>query len=279
MWLRTGNRLSQAIVLVLLLGACGSHPELPDAATGVPGSTLSSSALLGRIGEAELITRLSQEPDYTGLLAASDVLEVLGSALADGVITGYDLRAAGVYDNFPPGETFIYSHSSLQHLRELVALLQREGIAATVYLTPKVSAFLYREDWGNAGPHVVSLGDGTRVVQGREMAVLFHFDSASDRVRFQAVINQYAKRDSKEETGLITDSWWQPFYYTDQPLPQFEPISLVVLTTKEHEATLTVVDDKAQSVIAALQTAPWLLRRDRVWVNPAFFRFLNGDYK
>jgi len=111
------------------------------------------------------------------------------------------------------------------------------------------------------------------------MAVLFHFAASSDRARFQAVINQYAKRDSKEETGLIADAWWQPFYYTDQPLPGFEPISLVVLSTKNHEATLTVVDDKAQSVIDALKDAPWPIRRDRVWVNPAFYRFLNGDYK
>ena len=265
------NRITAIVVFVsglaVLLGACATRSEL------------SESALLGQIGEAELITRLTQAPDYTELLAASDVLEVLGKALADGVITGYDLRAVGVYDNFPAGETFIYSHSSLQHLRELVALLQREEIDANVYLTPKVSAFLYREDWGNTGPHVVSLADGTRVVQGQEVAVLFHFTSAADRVRFQAVINQYAKRDSKEETGLITDSWWQPFYYTNQTMPGFEPISLVVLTTPEHEATLTVVDDKAQSVMDALQDAPWPVRRDRVWVNPAFFRFLHGDYK
>jgi len=250
-----------------MLGACATRSELPD------------SALLGQIGEAELIARLSQVPDYSELFAASDVLEILGSILADGVITGYDLRAVGIYDNFPAGETFIYSHSSLQHIRELVALLQREDIDATVYLTPKVSAFLYREDWGNAGPHVVSLADGTRVVQGQEVAVLFHFTSANDRVRFQAVINKHAKRDSKEEAGLITDSWWQPFYYTDQPMPEFEPISLVVLTAPEHEATLTVLDEKAQSVIEALQDTPWPVRRDRVWVNPAFFRFLTGDYK
>lgn len=274
MWVKTINRVAAVLVFGLTLAACATHTNVPNEPAAAQSPTL-----LGRVGEAGLLAQLSQTPDYTELLGATEVLEVLGTALAEGVITGYDLRLAGVYDNFPAGETFIYSHSSLQHLRELMPLLHREGIQADVHLTPKVSAFLYREDWGNAGPHVVTLADGTRVVQGQEMAMLFHFDSSSDRVRFQSVINKHAKRDSKEETGLITDSWWQPFYYTDQPLPEFEPISLVVLTTASHEATLTVVDDKAQSVIDALQDAPWPTRRDRVWVNPAFFRFLNGDYK
>ena len=236
-------------------------------------------ALLGRIGDADLLSRLSQPLDYDQLLAASDVLEALGSALSDGVITGYDLRLAGVYDNFPPAQTFIYSHSELLHIRQLVTVLNRENVSAWVYLTPKVSAFLYREDWGGAGDNVVTLPSGTRVVQGKEMAVLFRFDSAKDRRRFQQVVNIYAKRDSREETGLIAGAWWQPFYYTDRPMPEFEPISLVVLATAEYEATLTVVEEKTQVVIDALKTTPWPTRRDRVWVNPAFYRFLNGGYK
>lgn len=236
-------------------------------------------SLLGRIGDADLLLRLSQPPNYDALLAATDVLDVLGKALADGVITGYDLRESAVYDGFPSGYSFIYSHSDLLHLRQLVTLLHRERVEAWVYLTPKVSAFLYREDWGSAGANVVSLADGTRVVQGQELAVMFHFDSPAARTRFQAVVNKYAKRDSKSETGLIHGAWWQPFYYTDEVMADFEAISLVVLTTPEHEATLTVVDSKAQLVIDALQDAPWPVRRERVWVNPAFYRFLNGGYK
>ena len=236
-------------------------------------------ALLGRVGSADLLSRLSEPLDYTPLLAATAVRGALGSALADGVITGYDLRLEGVFDHFPPSQTFIYSHSELLHVRQLVVLLAREGINAWVYLTPKISAFLYREDWGNAGSNVVRLANGVRVVQGREIAVLFRFDSPDDRQRFQAVVNSYAKRDSKEETGLIAGAWWQPFYYTDTPLPTFEPISLVVMTANNYEATLTVVDEKAQSVIDTLATSSWPTRRERVWVNPAFYRFLNGDYK
>jgi hypothetical protein len=204
---------------------------------------------------------------------------VLGEALVDGVLTGYDLRSKGVYDNFPVAHTFIYSQSSLLHMRQLVALLDSEGIEGWVYITPKVSAFLYRDDWGPASGAVVTLPGGVRVIQGREIAVLFQFDSSDDRERFHEVVTRFAKKDEKDEPGLIENAWWQPFYYTDQALEGFEPISLVVISSDNHEATLTVLEDKTEKVVQALKDDRWDMRVDRVWVNPPFFRFLNGGYK
>ena len=150
----------------------------------------------GRIGDSALQVRLSKPLSYDHLLAPSEMLDALGKALTAGVITGYDLRQGGVYDNFPTAHTLIYSQSELLHMRELVSVLAREGVDAWVYVTPKISAFLYREEWGSPGSHVQTLSSGIKVVQGREMAVLFQFPSARDRSRFHAVIQRYAKRDS-----------------------------------------------------------------------------------
>lgn len=236
-------------------------------------------ALVGRIGDAALLSRMISPPDYSDLLAANDFLDVLGEELSNGVITGYDLRMKGVYDGFSKARTFIYSHSSLLHARQLVALLNSEDINGWVYITPKVSAFLYREDWGSPSPAVVSLPSGVRVVQGREIALMFHFDTAEDRNRFHEVVTRYAKKDTENEPGLIENSWWQPFYYTDSELQGFESISLVVATSDRHEATLTVLDEKTQDVVDALADKPWSVRVDKVWVNPPFFRFLGGGYK
>lgn len=237
------------------------------------------TALIGRIGDTGLLASMSSNHDYDGLLAATSFIQVLSEDLSNGVITGYDLRLKGVYDGFPKARTFVYSHSSMLHMRQLVSLLASEGIGAWLYITPKVSAFLYRDDWGTASDSVVTLPSGVRVVQGREMAALFLFDSAADRRRFHEVIKRYAKKDSENEPGLIEDSWWQPFYYTDSPLDGFEPISLVVATSETHEATLTVLEEKSQEVIEALADNPWPTRIDKVWVNPPFYRFLRGDYK
>ena len=236
-------------------------------------------ALYGRVGDPSLLSRLSEPLDYAPLLAANKVLESLGDALSTGVITGYDLRRKGVYDGFPAERTFIYSQSSLLHLRQLVTLMRREGVAAWVYVTPKISAFLYREEWGNGGNQVVTLPSGVKVVQGREMAVLFRFLTSSDREKFNRVVLKYAKRDSKTEEGLIASAWWQPFYYSDAPLIDFAPIGLVVVDAGQFEATLTVLQEKTDQVVAAMTADDWPLRVEKVWVNPSFHRFLQGDFK
>ena len=236
-------------------------------------------SLMGRIGDASLYHHMAGAFDHSTLLKDNVFLEALGEALVDGVLTGYDLRRKGVYDNFPVAHSFIYSQSSLLHMRQLVALLDSEGIEGWVYITPKVSAFLYRDDWGPVSDAVVTLPGGVRVVQGREVAVLFQLDSGDDRARFHEVVTRFAKKDERDEPGLIENAWWQPFYYTAQAFEGFEPISLVVISSDNHEATLTVLENKTEKVVQVLKDDRWALRVDRVWVNPPFFRFLNGGYK
>lgn len=236
-------------------------------------------AFRGRLGEPTLITRLASAFEHEALLTDNVFLDALSGALSEGVITGYDLRIKGIYDGFPAGMTFTYSQSDLVHMQQLVTLLASEGVDGWLYVTPKVSAFLFREDWGPAGDAVVTLPGGVRVLQGREIAALFHFDTKQDRDRFHEVVLRYAKKDRPDEAGLIRNAWWQPFYYADEDIPGFEPISLIVLSSGEHEATLTVLPEKTEQVLASLPDGVWSRRIDRVWVNPAFHRFLHGDYK
>ena len=108
---------------------------------------------------------------------------------------------------------------------------------------------------------------------------MFVFDSAEDMKRFHELVTRYAKKDETDEAGLIANAWWQPFYYTDESLSGFKPISLLVVAAGEHEATLTVLEERTDKVIESLSGYNWSVRTDRVWVNAPFFRFLNGDYK
>lgn len=237
-------------------------------------------ALLGRTGDATLPMKIdggwafSHEELFDELF-----IETLAERLADGVITGYDIRLDGVYENFPPGRTLIYSQSSIVHLQQLVTLMASEGLSAWVYMTPKISAFLYRDDWGPTSGRVRTLDSGIRVVEGEEFAVMFRFDTENDRYRFHDLVLEYAKKDEEDETGLIANAWWQPFYYSDRPMEGFEPISLVILDWGHLEATLTVPERKSAAVVDAFRGSDADTRVDRVWVNPAFYRFLHGGYK
>ncbi len=234
---------------------------------------------LGMTGDPQLYVNLATLFNHDHLLNATDFMTAFAEGISKKVITGYDIRPSGVFDDFPAGRTFTYSQSDLGHLRQLTALMQSEGISARVHGTPKVSAFVFREDWGPASDRVKTLPGGVRVVEGREVAMLFEFESPADRTRFHDMVTRYAKKDSADEEGLIRSAWWQPFYYTDTPLPGFEIISIIVMKTGDFEATLTVLPEKVQSVLDGIDHAAWDTEVLEVWVNRPFFRFLNGDYK
>lgn len=235
--------------------------------------------LIGRLNNAALDPALAAPLKHAPLLENDAFLASLGQLLEDGVLTGYDLRLKDVYRDLPQGLSFVYSHSSQRHLRQLVALLALERVNGWLYLTPKVSAFLFRDEWGEPGDQVVALPSGLRVVQGREMAIAFQFDTPEDRDRFHALIQRFAKKDTDDEPGLIADAWWQPFYYSDVALPAFEEIALIVVAQGNLEATLTVLKARQAQVLQALTAQGWQPRVDTVWVNPSFFRFLNGGFR
>jgi len=235
-------------------------------------------ALLGRVGDAGLPLALDRDWQHDAL-EHDGLVETLASRLSSGLITGYDVRRRRIYDGFTPGTTLTYSHSSRLHLKQLMLLLAAEDVSAWVYATPKLAAFLYREEWGGQSESIETLNSGARVIEAQEVVVLFQFDSPAELRRFHQLILKHAKRDSVGETGLIADSWWQPFYYTDSPLEGFKAISLVILEHGDLEATLTVPESRASAIISEFGGAVAKVRRQRVWVNPAFYRFMHGDFK
>ena len=241
---------------------------------------LSHPGFIGETGELGMHKWLLEPAlSHDSLQADGAFLSVLEQALAAGVITGYDLRRKHVYADFPTGSYFIYSHQSTQHISQLAAVMAASDLHARVFVEPKVSAFLYREGWGGDPSQLAQLPGGTRVVKGEEMAVLFEFDTPGDRHDFHTVVEKYAKKDAEDEPGLIAKAWWQPFYYSDSAMTGFASITLVVVSSDTHEATLTVVHEKADKVFNALSGKGYEVTRETVWVNPPFYRFLQGDFR
>ena len=235
-------------------------------------------ALRGHVGDAGLPLALDRDWRHDAL-ENDRLAEVLASKLSAGVITGYDVRKKGVYDGFELEANIIYSHSSQLHLKQLVSLLAAEELSAWVYAAPKSAAFLYRDEWDVRPEDIRTLSTGVRIVETKELVVLFQFSSPDDRIRFHHLILKHAKRDFKDEARLITDAWWQPFYYTDRPLDGFEAISLVVLDAGNLEVTLTVPEPRTSAVVSSFGGAGFKIKIKRVWVNPAFRRFLDGDHR
>ena len=238
-----------------------------------------SDHLIGPFGAAVTQSRLDRIGDHSELLDETKFIDSLNQLLNRGVITGYDLRKVHINAGFDPELTLTYSHSSVLHLKQLSALLSSENIEGFLYAAPKVSAFLFRDDWGEPPANVATLKDGTRVVNGREWVVFFEFKDVKAKHQFHQVITRYAKKDEEDEQGLIAESWWQPFYYSETMIDDFEHINLILLRSDKTEATLTVLPEKVASVRSALISGEWDISLEDVWVNKPFYRFLHGDYK
>ncbi len=238
-----------------------------------------SKYLIGPFNDSVTLARLDKIDGHDELLKEKKFIVALHKQLNDGVLTGYDLRPVNIATGFDPARTFTYSHASLQHIKQLTALLASEGVEGMLYVLPKISAFLFREGWGEPPSNVSSLENGQLVVNGREWVVFFEFAHAEDKLTFHQLVTKYAKKDDENEKGLIADSWWQPFYYSGTRLADFEHINLIVLKSATTEATLTVLPEKLDFVMSALDRNQWDLDVEDVWVNKPFFRFLNGGFK
>jgi hypothetical protein len=235
--------------------------------------------LIGAFNDPLTQIRLQRIGDHESLLRETRFIDSLHGLLSKGIITGYDLRKINVSEGYDPSRTLTYSHSSIPHLKQLTALLASENIKGNIYAAPKVSAFLFREDWGEPPENVSSLADGRLVVNGREWVVIFEFLEPGGKHKFHQLITQYAKKDEEQERGLIIESWWQPFYYSEIEFDEFERINLILLSSASTEATLTVLPEKLESVKSALSEYPFNMIVEEVWVNKPFFRFLHGGFK
>jgi hypothetical protein len=243
------------------------------------GSQGKSRHLMGPFNSSVTLARLENLGGHEALLGEKKFISTLHSRLNDGVVTGYDLRGVDIAAGFDPQRTLTYSHSSIHHIKQLTVLLASEGVEGLLYVLPKVSAFLFREGWGEPPTNVTALDNGQLVVNGREWVVFFEFSRPEDKLKFHEIVTRYAKKDDEKEEGLIAESWWQPFYYSGTPIQEFERINLIILKSETTEATLTVLPEKLDVVMAEFDASNWHRTVEDIWVNKPFYRFLNGGFK
>jgi len=160
----------------------------------------------GRISDADIFAKL--DIVWNGIPAAlilDNDLSTIGARLLDeGVATGFSIRNKAYAVNFDPGRTVLYSHSSLQHVKQLVALLNAQGIDARVALDPKTSWYWW---------------EGLQY--GPEFDLLLEFSRAADKAKFDNLVLTYAQRaDGVATNELLQGSWWTPMYASDTPLDE-----------------------------------------------------------
>lgn len=258
--------------------------KLADAlAQGVANLTGHGKRYLGRVSDKDIIPRITDALAQADLIQAPELRAAAEGVLKQKVITGYNLKDSRYDPRFDPALSLTYGHSDVLHAVQLIALLRSEGLDALVQVEPKTSAFLYLKEWGPTGPSTadtqfVPLDDGNAIEYAREFDLSFEFATAADKARFQPIVLAYAKKNTKDQTGLIAGSWWQPLYFSTQALADYEPITNNKIVGDPYYAQSFSLDKDSAAVVAAFQKAA----PDRkvvtvpLWVDHPFVNYLNG---
>lgn len=204
------------------------------------------------------------------------------------ITTGFNLKNDRYAPRFFPDLTLTYSHSSIDHVKQLIALMKREGIVAKVQLEPKLSIYEYLLEWGaipKPSPtyRVENHEENFYLAHSYEYDLSFEFATAKDKSRFDALIKKFAKKNSADpkDKPLLIDSWWQPLYSSPTPM-NAEDYHLIydnVLTHNHFSIHPFSLAEKKDETAAQLQA----LAPDRsvdsrpIYVNSAFYRYLKGE--
>ncbi len=277
-----------------------------QAATAEANSALDKTAAMELLmaiananGTARNFIGYTDEPDIYGKLINAreafvifndDKLTSVGTkAVMKKVTTGYNLRNSNYDAKFIPELTLSYGHSTTKHASQLLGLLASEGIVAKVQLEPKTSVFEYLPEWGDVPPAtpeyvVKKINDKFMLAYSSEYDMVFEFATQKDKLRFDSLIMDYAKKSSENEDGkpLLFASWWQPLYTSTVEMKDgYSQIYDNVITDGIYSLHPFCMPKNVKTVAAAFKAIDPSVEIKAVplWCDVPFFRYLQGDYQ
>ena len=234
---------------------------------------------LGNISDKNILERVSTKWNRAIPVKDDLLLNNLNLALANGLMTGYNLKDINNHSNFNKNTSISYGHNDITHALQLISLVKSENIDAKIQLEPKTSAFLHNPNWGNPNYTHIILDDGKIVVTPTEYDLKFEFYNDSDKIKFTKLIDQYAKKDSADQKGLIYKSWWQPFIQSEK-IDGYNMLISHLIKNGNYEANVLTLPKNSKPFIDFMKKNENLqITSQEIWVNPAFYRFMEGDYK
>lgn len=242
---------------------------------------------LGYTNEEAIYGKLLKAWNETTLFE-NEKLESIGEqAVMNGVVTGYNLLNRHYSANFIPELTLRYGHSTTLHATQLIGLLNSEGIVAKVQLEPKTSIFEYLPEWGDVPPatpdyRVEVVNENFMLAHSLEYDLVFEFETLEDKIRFNDLIETYAKKDDEnpEGEGLLLASWWQPLYVSTVEMGEgYKAIYNNVVTDGNYSLNPFCIAEDKEEVLNGLKAIdPSVeVEQTKIWCNDAFYRYLSGE--
>lgn len=234
---------------------------------------------IGNVSDKNIIERLNNRWNRGETITDSSLAPVLNKALKKGLTTGYNIKDRKEYSNFDESLTVSYGHSDMIHASQIIGLLKSEGIDAKVNLELKTSAFIYLPEWGESSYVTTTMPDGTIIAHPLEYDLKLQFENQKDKERFFTLIDKYAKKDEENQKGLLYESWWQPFIQTEK-VEGYEMLIDNIASDSKYDAHILTLPEKSKALVEELAKNKNIkIKTKEVWVNPAFYRFMLGEYK
>ncbi|HEY2491364.1 MAG TPA: hypothetical protein VGI33_00280 [Paenibacillus sp.] len=236
---------------------------------------------IGYTSDSDIHIKLRNAYLTSDIIKAPKLQTLVNTALEQKLITGYSLKDERFDPNFIDSLSLTYGHSDFKHAVQLIGLLHSEGLDAKVQFEPKTSAFIHLSEWGDPGPNVVKIANGNYIAYAKEYDLEFEFSTVQEKAAFQDVILKFAKKNTVDQTGLISSSWWQPLYYSSTPLKDYEIITNNLITDKDSHYTVnpfSLNEDSAKVVKGLKAIDPdAVITPFQFWVDKPFFNYLHGE--
>ncbi len=285
--------LPSSVANTLLASSIIDRETAANLLMSVANTTGASRNYLGKISDSDILMRISNAFDGFTLFSDGNLDKIGALAVQQRASTGYNLKKDSDDARFLTSRTIQYGHSDETHLKQLTVLLNSEGIDAKLQIEPKVSIYEYLLDWGpvpEPSPYymVLEFGENFYLAYAVEYDAKFEFDSNEDLLKFDAIINTYAKKNDANQakdstTALLKGAWWQPLYSTTFQTDEtaYQEIVDCVLEENSYSIHPFSLPENKQNLIAVLQNLSGLQVQERtLYVNNAFYRYLTGsDYQ
>jgi hypothetical protein len=238
---------------------------------------------IGSVSDSDIYSKLQDAYRTSNIIQIPTLQNVVDNALKQDVVTGYNLKDSRYDANFIDSLSLTYGHSNLKHALQLIGLLRSEGLDAKVQLEPKTSAFIHLKEWGepyeSETAKVVQIENGNYITYAKEYDLQFEFATAEDKAAFQPIILAYAKKNEKDQQGLIAGSWWQPLYYSLTKLEDYKLIANTKIVDGHYYAQAFSLTEQAGAVKEGFAKVDPSVKVESYtfWVDAPFFNYLNGE--
>jgi uncharacterized membrane protein len=234
---------------------------------------------IGYVTEHDIISKVQHKWENAQVKSNDELEPSMKRAVAQRVITGYQMKNREDLSQFDPDLKIMYSHSNFKHVKQLLGLLASENLQAKIQLEPKRSSFLYLDAWERTPElQLETLAEGWSIAHKDEVDVVLEFSAPEQRDRFRTIIEAFAKRASGDAQKLIYDSWYQPLYCSEVPVEGYNKIAKLALGDQKQLIHVYCTEQKTAKLISFLQkeTGAQDLAVAALWVNDAFLRYLQG---